>query len=98
MKITLSPPAEQELNEAAEYYETSQPGLAVEFTEEFANTLARINRAPKSGSPYDRNTRYQMLHRFPYSVYYTELCSEIVIVAVAHQHHVTKITGLIFLH
>lgn len=86
MKIRLSLPAELDLTEAADYYETSQPGLAEEFTDEFSETLARIKMAPKAGSPYDNITRYQMLHRFPYSVFYTEKNNEIVIVPVAHQH------------
>lgn len=86
MKIRISPPALTELKEAAEYYETSRAGLAEEFNGEFGRTLRRIKIAPKSGSLYDENVRYQMLHRFPYSVYYTEKSNEIVIVAVSHQH------------
>ena len=86
MKTTISALAELELNDAAQYYELSQQGLAEKFFSAFSETLAKIKMNPKAGCSYNKMTRYQMLNRFPYSVFYTTKNNEIVIVAIVHQH------------
>lgn len=86
MKIIITNPAGIELSDAAEYYEASQPGLSQELLFEVEQTLSRIKMTPRSGSPYNNYIRYQLMHRFPYSVYYTEENGQFVIIAIAHQH------------
>lgn len=86
MKMVLTPPARAELDDAAAYYETRRPGLGAEFIYEFGTTFNRIKTQPKAGMLFRDIFRFHMLNRFPYTVYYTEMPQEIIILAVAHQH------------
>lgn len=86
MEIRLTPFARKEVNEAADFYETSRPGLGTEFTNEFNVVYERIRLHPHAGTIFKNNYRQQILNRFPYTVYYTVIEKEIVILAIAHQH------------
>lgn len=86
MDIRLAFLARQEVNEAADYYEASRPGLGTEFTDEFDVVYERIKLHPHAGTRFRKNYRLQILSRFPYTVYYSVNEDEIVIFAVAHQH------------
>lgn len=86
MNIRLAFLARQEVNEAADYYEASRPGLGTEFTDEFDVVYERIKLHPHAGTRFRKNYRLQILSRFPYTVYYSVNEDEIVIFAVAHQH------------
>ena len=86
MKIKLTPFARQEVNNAAGFYEANKPGLGAEFTDEFDKVYQRIKSHPHAGTQFRNKYRLQLLNRFPYTVYYTVKQSEIVILAVVHQH------------
>jgi len=86
MKITITSAARIELDSAAEFYEQHRAGVGADFIDELTMTYHRIKSHPKAGKQVGDNIRYQLVKRFPYSVYYIEFPSEIVILAVAHQH------------
>ena len=88
MKITFLKPAEQELSEAVEYYESQFPGLGFELFEEVWAAIERISQHPEAWQKLSRRTRRCQIKRFPYGVIYQfrKKEAEIIIVAVAHLH------------
>jgi len=86
MKIIITRYARLELDQSAQYYEGRRPGLAADFIREFEKTYERIKVHPLSGSQFCKTIRYQLLNRFPYSVYYIVDGEVITVLAVAHQH------------
>ncbi len=86
MEIRLLDVAQQELDEAVEYYNVESPGLGDQFLLEGLAAFERIRQFPKAWHPYTDDTRRYQMRRFPYGIVYQILESEILIVAVAHMH------------
>ncbi len=86
MQIRLLDVAQQEFDEAVEYYKAESPGLGDQFLLEALSAFERIRKFPKAWHPYTENTRRCQTHRFPYGIVYQILESEILVVAVAHLH------------
>lgn len=86
MEIRLLDVAQQELDEAVEYYNAESPGLGDKFLLEALAAFERIKQFPRAWHPYTENTRRCRPHRFPYGFIYQILESEILIVAVANLH------------
>ena len=84
MDIRFLNVAQYEFDDAIEYYNGQSPGLGDQFLLEATNGLQRIQSFPKAWHPYTSNTRRYLTRRFPYSIIYQLLESEILIVAVAH--------------
>ena len=68
--VGLSPEAILELIEAAAWYETRQPGLAIRFLQEIDQTQQAIQSRPKSflqlaNMAVDLEVRRALLPRFP---------------------------------
>ena len=87
--IRLSPEAVAELIEAASWYETRQPGLAVKFLQEIDQAQYAIQSLPLSfprlaNTTVDLEIRRALLPRFPYALLFLELQTEIRVLAVAH--------------
>jgi plasmid stabilization system protein ParE len=78
--------AQNDLQEAARYYERQRPGLGAEFREEIRSTIERIKKLPDAWHPLSQNTRRCQTRRFPYGVIYQVRREEILIVAIAHLH------------
>jgi toxin ParE1/3/4 len=81
--------AEDELADAAAWYETKQSGLGISLLELVDKALERIRLGVLPGSPVPRVTRAKgarrvLLRRFPYSIVFYERTNEIVVVAFAH--------------
>ena len=86
MRIRLLDVAQQELDEAVEYYNAESSGLGERFLLEALNVFERIKQFPQAWHPYTENTRRCQTRRFPYGIIYQVLESEILIVAIAHMH------------
>jgi plasmid stabilization system protein ParE len=78
------PEAEEEMNEAAQFYEGRKKGLGLEFLNEVERTVASIVALPQSGPAISSSIRRRIVHRFPYGVLYAIHEDKILIVAVAH--------------
>ena len=78
------PEAEEEMNEAALFYEDRSEGLGLDFLEEVEKTVASIIAFPESGPVISQNIRRRIVRRFPFGVLYALQGDQIVIVAVAH--------------
>lgn len=78
------PDAEQEFNEAIDYYEVCKKGLGYEFAIEVRLTIDRILIYPTAWHIMERNIRRALVNRFPYGVIYTFNENEVYILAVMH--------------
>jgi len=85
MEAFLHEAAKQELLEAAEFYESKLPGLAAGSLYEFEKAVGRILSHPKAGAVFSESNRYQLLRRFPYTIFYNEVQENITVLAIAHQ-------------
>jgi len=87
--IRLAPAATQEADEAADWYESRQPGLAARFLAELDDVLAQIQHHP-SAFPRVREVqaflgvRRASMPLFSYTLVFLELKEDIRVIAVAH--------------
>jgi plasmid stabilization system protein ParE len=86
MEVRLLDVAQQELDEAVEYYNVESPGLGDQFLLEVLAAFDRITQFPQAWHPYTENSRRCQTRRFPYGITYQILESEILVIAVAHLH------------
>jgi plasmid stabilization system protein ParE len=87
--IRVEDAAGSELRAVVAWYEEKQPGLGGEFFAEVEYSLELIARHPALGAsvprvPAERGARRLPLRRFPYTVVYREVETEIQVVAFAH--------------
>ena len=91
MNYRIHPEAEQEAQDAAEWYGAQVPTLAVEFARQYSLAIDWIVENPKmyalaEDGPPDIECRNMLrMGRFPYRVVYALFGDEIYFVAVAHQ-------------
>ena len=76
--------AQEEINEAFDWYFKRSPEAAEAFLTEIGASLAQIAAHPQLYSTYTKNTRRRVLSGFPYSVIFQEKDDIILVVAVAH--------------
>jgi toxin ParE1/3/4 len=84
MKYEFHPEAEQELYEAATYYEAGLSGLGQEFGDEVNRVINVLLEHPELGARADDDLRHFVLRRFPFSVVYAAADQLLYIVAIAH--------------
>ena len=87
--VRLSPEAVDEVAEAAAWYRSRRPGLELEFLGEVERVLPLIEASPASfprlvDPPADLVIRRALLPRFPYAVIFTDLGTDVRVLAVAH--------------
>lgn len=87
--IRTEPEADEELLEAARWYEQRSRGLGLEFLAAIGAAVELIQRHPTGGSRVpgvkdDVPAQRLALRRFPYAVVFLELEAEIRILAFAH--------------
>ncbi len=68
--FVLHPLAEQELVEAAQFYETRAPGLGSDFIREVEHMLTQIAANPEAGSVSAGTIRRRLVRRFPFAFLY----------------------------
>jgi plasmid stabilization system protein ParE len=86
MSVRLLESAQVELDDAIAWYASQAPGLGDAFLIETLKTLKLIEQYPKAWHPLTQQVRRCRLRRFPYSVIYAQEGSDLLILAVAHQH------------
>jgi toxin ParE1/3/4 len=83
--VVFHPLAEQELIEAAAYYQEQKLELGLEYLEEVEHAINFLIRYPEAGSIIRGSIRRLILPKFPYSLLYRLLENEqIRILALAH--------------
>ena len=84
MRVRLLAPAEEELVEAAAYYESRVPALGTNFLDIIEAAVEEIGQHPKRWPEVEPGVRRRVVRRFPYSLIYTVDHEEISILAVMH--------------
>ena len=84
LEVRLRSKAEQDLADAAAWYEEQRQGLGHEFLDEVLTMLASIAETPLMYPHVHRNTRRAVIHRFPFGVYFRVENAAVVVVAVMH--------------
>jgi plasmid stabilization system protein ParE len=83
-------PAEEEMTEAALFYESRVNGLGSDFLDDVQHAIDRLSEYPHSGELIDSSLRRALLHRFPFSLIYAVERESIVVIAVAHHGRVPE--------
>ena len=83
VRLLLS--AEQEMFDAARYYELQAPGLGQDFLDKVELALHDLGSAPERWPFVRDDIRRRQIRRFPYSLLYRSDTDEVVILAVMHQ-------------
>ena len=78
-------PAEEEMTEAAIFYEEQAQGLGAEFLYDVQSAINRLRENPMLGHAVTDALRRSLLSRFPYFLIYAIEPDELLIIAVAHQ-------------
>jgi len=84
MKIRFHPGARAELRTARAWYEERSPMSAAALAQEIDQAISQLANAPMRYPLAEYGTRRLVLPRFPFSIFYRVVTTEIVIVAVAH--------------
>ncbi len=77
-------PAEDEMIEAAVFYEAASSGLGNDFLDDVQQAIDRLCLYPLSGEAVAPGLRRMLLHRFPFSVMYSIETNVILVIAIAH--------------
>lgn len=82
--VVFLPEAEQEMLEAARYYDSHATGLGTDFLSETERAVNSIAELPMTWPVVEGELRRRLVRRFPFGILYRIEPEEIVIVAVAH--------------
>lgn len=83
-RFIVRPFAEVDLENAAEWYDEEQPGLAGRFLSDVNLTFQRIRERPLQFPAVAGEVRRALLHTFPYAVYFRASEESVVVLAVLH--------------
>lgn len=82
----IRPAAEQDITDAADFYEGRERGLGVAFLRELSGALSKIGALPLQFPLVWRDARRALLHRFPFAIYFVLRDeSTVIVLAVVHQ-------------
>jgi plasmid stabilization system protein ParE len=84
-RISFHELAEQELIEAASYYNSQRPGLGSTFLDEVERAINQVRENPEAAPLVNRLVRRKLVRRFPYSIMYSVQSNSVHILAVANQ-------------
>lgn len=84
MQLVFRPEALTELLEAQAWYEDRSPGLGFEFARAIDAAVARALRTPLDFACVESHFRLVIARKFPYSIIYHPLESELVVVSCFH--------------
>jgi plasmid stabilization system protein ParE len=86
MKVVFLPAAQQELDDAVEWYNEQTQGLGIKFLDGLDRSIRRTIAYPLSSPEIDPGLRRCLLTRFSFGVIYGIDNESIVVIAVAHLH------------
>jgi len=88
VRLRLLAEAQQEIYDAAAWYERRQRGLGAEFLDAVAHALAAIEQSPErfavfEAAPAERNVRQRVSQRFAYRIIDPVLAQEALVAAAS---------------
>ena len=82
--VVFLPDAEQEMLQAAVYYESQSSGLGRDYLSEVERSVQAVKESPMTWPIVEGELRRRLVRRFPFGILYRIDPEEIVIIAVAH--------------
>src|ERR1043165_2409379 len=76
--------ADDEMSEAAVFYETRGAGLGSDFLDDVQQSIDRLRVHAETGGEVGGGLRSTLLHRFPFSLIYALKSDGILIISIAH--------------
>ncbi len=76
--------AEEEMYEAAKFYQSHAKGLGSDFLLEIESAVLSIAESPLTWPTIEGDLRRRLVRRFPFGILYYIESGDIVVVAVAH--------------
>lgn len=86
MNYSFHPAAENEFNQAIDYYEEIEPGLGYDFALEVYATIQLSLKHPDAWPILLGEMRRSLVRRFPYGIIYSVSENELQILAVMNLH------------
>jgi len=83
-EIIFAPLARLEFEDAVAWYEKQRAGLGDEFRVEVHTALQKVLMSPERFRLASSTMHKAMLHRFPYSIYYSVELNAINVVSIFH--------------
>ena len=80
----IRPRAEDDLEEAALWYDKKQLGLGNQFLACVRDTVKKLEQSPDLGHVVHPRMRRASVRRFPYGVFYQVAGNQIIVVGVFH--------------
>ena len=84
MSLIYHPEAENELLEAARFYEGRVPTLGADFLDQIESAVCVIESDPQRHRIIAEDVRRYLLPRFPFAIYYRVLPDHLRILAIKH--------------
>ncbi|MEW6173534.1 MAG: type II toxin-antitoxin system RelE/ParE family toxin [Bacillota bacterium] len=82
--VVFLPEAEQEILEAAIYYESRASGLGIDYLSEVERAVQAVADSPHTWPIIEGELRRRLVRRFPFVILYRVEPEEVVVVAIAH--------------
>ena len=84
VEVRLRPEAEQDVAEAALWYEANEPGLGGQFVDQVQATIHTIAGQPNAFTTVYKSIRRALVSRFPFGVFYQIDDHGVIVIAVLH--------------
>jgi len=82
--LIIKPPAQEDIEESAVWYEQESTGLGHEFIQAVEEKLEVIEKNPNLFEVKYKQVHQAFLYRFPFSIHYIVEAENIFVVAVLH--------------
>ncbi|MBV8118761.1 MAG: type II toxin-antitoxin system RelE/ParE family toxin [Alphaproteobacteria bacterium] len=82
--VVFHPLAQQELLDAAQFYETYATGLGNDFIREVERMLGQIIAHPQAGNVLTGSIRRRLVRRFPFAILYQTRADALFVIALMH--------------
>jgi toxin ParE1/3/4 len=83
--LILRKEAEEDIQQAFDWYESQRSGLGSTYLAELEQVLEHIQEQPQRYPPVQNSLRRALCRRFPYAIYYLHQDSRVTVLAVMHQ-------------
>ena len=90
MNLIISKKAQIEIELSVDYYNLQKKDLGNIFKNNIMYFILNIKEFPNLYPNVDKDIKRCLLHKFPYSIFYTIRDDKIIILSVAHQHKKPK--------
>lgn len=84
LEVRFRPEAEQDLSDAAVWYEEQRSGLGDQFLDEVLAVVSSVAETPRQYPVVHSKIRRALMRRFPFGVYYRAEDGSVVVLAVLH--------------